>query len=301
MTNYRGFASLVFAATIVSTLSAETHCPGNVASLPFHLVNRHQIILPVSVNHAGPYNFLLDTGTQVTMLDPALAADLHLDTSGTAVVVSAGMHASATFALLDLLTAGSHSVAGQKVLVYDFANLQATGLDIRGILGEDFLEHFDMLIDNAHSVLCLDDTGAMRADVKGAHIPLLTPTQPAQGASLPASLIVLVRLSDGMRPVRLKLDSGANVPFLYNTSDYMALGAFRGVSLHGGTNGARAFTALPPQDVHIANVEVSHITFVTLAGAAKDSRTAEFDGLLTLGLFRRVLIDHADHYAVLEP
>ena len=51
-------------------------------------------------------------------------------------------------------------------------NLQSADLHIQGILGEDFLEHFDMLIDNAHSLLCLDDTGAMRAGVKGTHIPL---------------------------------------------------------------------------------------------------------------------------------
>ncbi len=70
MTNFKWFASFVLAATIVSTLGAETHCPGNVASVPFHLVNRHQIIVAVSINHSGPYNFLLDTGTQITMVDP---------------------------------------------------------------------------------------------------------------------------------------------------------------------------------------------------------------------------------------
>ena len=57
--------------------------------------------------------------------------------------------------------------ANQKVLVYDLKNLQATGLDIQGVLGEDFLEQFDMLIDNAHRLLCLDDAGTMRTEVKG--------------------------------------------------------------------------------------------------------------------------------------
>jgi hypothetical protein len=248
MTNFKWFASLVLAATVVSTLVAETHCPGNVASVPFHVVNSHQIILPVSVNHAGPYNFLLDTGTQITMVDPSLAAELHLSTLGEAEVASAGFHASASFANLDSLQAGSHGVTSQKVLVYDLQNLQAPGLNIQGVLGEDFLEQFDMLIDNAHSLLCLDDSAAMRAEVKGQHVDLLTPTQtPAQTAErapLPKSLIVSVRLSDGMRPVRLKLDSGTNIPFLYNTSEYMALGAYRGASLTGGANGAqRIYTA----------------------------------------------------------
>jgi aspartyl protease len=302
MTNFKGFASLVLAATIVSTLSAETHCPGNVASVPFRLVNRHQMIVDVSVNHSGPYNFLLDTGTQITLVDPSLANELKLSMHGTADVASVGVHASASFAQLDRLDAGSHSVTNQTVLVYDLQNLQATGLNIQGVVGEDFLEHFDMLIDNAHTLLCLDDSAAMRGEVKGSHVPLLTPTQ-TDGSPLPTSLIVSARLSDGMRPVRLKLDSGSNVPFLYNTSEYLALGLFRGASLHGGgANGSqRAFMALPPQNMKIGSVEISKVPFITLAGAQKDSRTSEFDGLLTMGLFRRVFICHADHFVILDP
>ena len=157
MANLKWFASLVLAATVVSTLVAETHCPGNVASVPFHLVNRYQIIVAVSVNNSGPYNFLLDTGTQLTMVDPTLAAELHLGTYGNAEVASVGIHAPASFAKLDSIRAGSQAVTNQKVLVYDLRNLQASGLNIQGVLGEDFLEQFDMLIDNAHSLLCLDN------------------------------------------------------------------------------------------------------------------------------------------------
>jgi hypothetical protein len=302
MANFKGFASLVLATTIASTLSAETRCPGNVSSLPFRLVNRHQIIVAVSVNHSGPYNFLLDTGSQITMVDPSLARTLHLSTEGNAVVASVGTHGSASYAHLDQLAAGSNAVANQKVLVYDLQNLQATGLDIQGVLGEDFLGQFDTLIDNAHSMLCLDNSSVMRGDVKGSRIALVEPAQKESGSTA-GSLIVVAKLSDGMRPVRLKLDSGSNVAFLYNTSDYMALGLFKGASLSGGgANGSRrTFTALPPQNMKIGSVEMSRVPFITLAGVEKDSHTSEFDGLLALGLFKRVLIAHADHFAVLEP
>jgi hypothetical protein len=300
---FKFYTCFVLATASMPALSNAFHCPGNVVSVPFHVVNRHQMIVPVAINQSGPYNFLLDTGTQVTMVDPSLAAELHLAAQGEAVVASAGMHASASFAQLDRVEAGSQSLADLKVLVYDLKNLQAAGLDIRGVLGEDFLERFDMLIDNAHSMFCLDNSGSMRGEVKGAHVALVAPVPAADGAQLPRSLIVSARLSDGMRPVRLKLDSGSNTPFLYNTSEYMALGSFRGASLHGGgANGAQStFTALPPQNMKIGPVEVSHVTFVTLAGVQKDSRTSDFDGLLTMGLFKRVFIDHSDHFAVLDP
>jgi hypothetical protein len=302
MTTFKWFASLVLAAAIVSTLSAETHCPGNVASVPFRVVNRHQMIVAVSVNHSGPYNFSLDTGTQITMVDPSLAASLHLSTQGSAEVASVGMHASASFARLDLLETGSHSVSNQKVLVYDLRNLQATGLDIQGVLGEDFLEQFDMLIDNAHRLLCLDQAGTMRTEVKGTHVALEIPASTTNDATLPKPLIVVTRLSDGRRPILLKLDSGTNVSFLYNTDGYMALGLFRGASLQGGAKGSqRTFMALPPQKVTIGSVEIQKVPFITLVGAQKDSRTSNFDGLLTMEFFRQIFIDHADHFAVLQP
>jgi hypothetical protein len=290
MSILKWFASLVLASAAPTCLFAESHCPGNVASLPYRLVNRHQIVAAVSINHTGPYSFLIDTGTQVSMVDPSLAAELHLSGRGEAVVASAGSNASASFAPVGLIEAGSHAVANQDVLVYDLANLQSAGLDVRGVLGEDFLERFDILIDNAHDLLCLDDSGTMRAEVKGQHIPLLAPAPAAEG-TLPTSLIISVRLSDGMRPVRLKLDSGANTPFLYNTSSYMALGAFRGASLQGGAGARRTYTALPPQTMKIGSVEVAHVMFVTQAGVQKDSRTSDFDGLLSTAVFRRVFIN----------
>jgi hypothetical protein len=303
MTNFKSFASLVLTATIAPALPAETHCPGNVASLPFRLVNRHLIVLAVSINHTGPYNFQLDTGTQITMIDPSLAAGLHLETQGAAIVAGAGSRQSASIAKLDLLEAGSRSVANQRVLVYDLQNLQSADLHIQGILGEDFLEHFDMLIDNAHSLLCLDDTGAMRAGVKGTHIPLVAPAEQANGAALPGLLIIAAHLTDGTRPVRLMLDSGANAPILYNTSQYMALQLSQTVSLRGtSVDGAqRIFSALPPQNVKIGALELSGVPFFSLAGTQKDSLTKGFDGVLTMGLFRRVFIDHVDHFAVFEP
>jgi len=111
----------------------------------------------------------------------------------------------------------------------------------------------------------------------------------------------MVRLTDGMRPVRLKLDSGSNAPFLYNTSAYMALGAFRGASLQGGNGAKRVYTTLPPQEMKVGSVSVPHVVFVTLAGVQKNAGTSDFDGLLPLGLFKRVFIDHAGHFAVLDP
>jgi Aspartyl protease len=300
MSTFKAFASLVLAATIASTLSAETHCPGNVASVPLHVVNRYLLIVAVSVNQSGPYNFLLDTGTQTSAIDPSLAAELHLETQGAAAVAGVGFQGSASSAQLDLIEAGSHAVANQKVLVFGLQNLQSINLHIRGILGEDFLDHFDMLLDNGHNLLCLDDTAAMRASVKGQHIAL---DRAADGATISNSLIVEARLSDGKRPVRLWLDSGSNVAFLYNPSEYMGKRLIRNASQQGtGGNAAQqSLSALAAQGVKIGSTELLNVSFLTPVAGQENSSITEFDGLLTTWLFKRVFVDHADHFAVLEP
>ena len=279
MTTFKLLGCLVLATTIVPALPAESHCPGNVASLPMRVVNGYQIVVPVSINHSGPYDFLLDTGTQMTIVGPALADALHLKTQGVAVVAGAGFHESASFSQLDVLEAGSHSLANQKVLVYGLLNLRSVDSHIRGILGEDFLEHFDILIDYPHRMLCLDDSAAMQAEIKGPRVPLLTPDPAQDGPPLSNLRIITARLSGETQPVRLMLDSGSSIPYLYNTSQRLVPQIKAGESLVGsGANGDQQVDfALPPQKVKIGSSELPGVTFLTLAHARKDSPTRGFD------------------------
>jgi len=303
MTTLKGFASVVLAATMVSTLHAETRCPGNVQSLPLYPVNGHLFVMDVSINHSGPYKFLLDTGTQITIIDSSLASELQLANQGAAEVVGAGFHVSAYLATLDRIEAGTHAVPNLDVFVDELERLRSIDLRVRGIVGEDFLAHFDMLIDNEHAMLCLDDTGAIRGNVKGPHVELLLPAQVGGGVQLPRSLIVAARISHAARPVRLKLDSGSNAVILYDASQYLALGSIQGASFHGagGDGVQRKFEALPPQNVKIGPLEMDNVLFLTPTGSDMNPQGSEIDGLMATSRVRRIFVAHADHFAILEP
>lgn len=160
-------ALLFLAALIPGFLRAESACPANVRAIPFHSINQHQMVVSVSINRSGPYDFLLDTGTQMTVVDLGLAADLHLATTGNANVAGVSFQGPAMYARLDRLEVGDHVSTNQGVVVYDMKNLQNAGFALRGLLGEDFLSRFDVVIDKAHSVLCIDDTGAMLGGLNG--------------------------------------------------------------------------------------------------------------------------------------
>jgi aspartyl protease len=300
MTSLKRLAWIVLAAVLVPAVRAETHCPGNVASVPLRLVNSYQMIVAVTINHSGPYDFLLDTGAQFTMVDPSLAADLHLGTKGLVPVAGTGFQTTSSVVQLDRLQVGPYAVARLEALEFNVQNIRPYNPSVRGILGEDFLQEFDMLIDNAHRVLCLDSSTILRSEVRGSRIALETASETER---VPAnSLILAVRLSDGTRPIRLKLDSGANAPVLYDAAQFKPIELFMAGSLRGtGANGLQiSYIALPPQDVKIGRLQLTNIPFFAPAGSANISKPSDFDGLLPLRLFQRAFICRGEECAILE-
>ncbi len=285
-------------------LAAEQHCPGNVVDLPFRLVHRSQMIVSATINRTGPYDFLVDTGTQITTIYPSLAAELQLKSQGEVRVLAVGLPSRAFFSQLEMIEVGPLAIADHQVLVPQLDNFLGADVHIRGILGANFLGRFDVFIDNAHQMLCLDDTGAMQAAMKGKRIALVTPTAPTPGAGSPGSLLLAVHLSSaGSSPRLLKLDSGTSVPFLHDPAKYMYVGLSEGRLLQGqNLDGIeRTFALLSPQEMRIGNIVLPRVSFATLLGANHDSSRQEVDGLLPTGLFRSVYIGYADRFVVLVP
>lgn len=247
---------------------------------------------------------MLDTGTQVTIVDSSFIANFHLNTEGALTIIGVGSSESASMVRLEGLAIGSHAISDLKVLISDLTKLKSVNLQIKGILGEDFLQHFDMLIDNAHALLCLDETETMRGRIRGAHIPLLTLPQSIGGSSRKAP-IVSVRFDNGIRLVRLLLDSGSNAPFLYDPSNYLAVGVgvFEGAlqSAQGNIGPQQAFIALPPNDIQISDIELWHVSFLALRNQRKDLPEGGFDGLLPTGMFKRVFVSRSAEFGVLDP
>jgi predicted aspartyl protease len=163
------FFFLAALAVAAAPLHPQSSCPANVKAIPFRSLNHHQIIVSVTVNHAGPYDFLLDTGTQMTVLDQSLASELGIPATGNAKVAGLSFDGNVTLAQLQSLALGNHALVNQGVLVYDMKNVQAAGFAIRGLLGDDFLSRFDVFIDHTNNVLCIDDTGSMRVNIAEAH------------------------------------------------------------------------------------------------------------------------------------
>ncbi len=181
----RPFAFVLIAAVFPIAMNAQGGCPGDVNAIPLQRVSQHQMVVGVSINGSGPYDFLLDTGTQMTVVDLALAADLHLKSTGNAQVAGVSFQGPALYSKLDRLEVSGHKAINRDVLVYNMNNVQSQGFAIRGLLGEDFLSGYDVLIDRERNVLCIDDTGAMLGRLRGERVSLISSTSARSGVGAP--------------------------------------------------------------------------------------------------------------------
>ena len=283
------------------TLRAVPRCPASIAGVTPRFVRRALIVIPVKVNHAGPFDFIVDTGTQITAVDPSLASELSLKPQGTVALVSAASHAHAAITVVNTLETAFHLVERPLVIIQDLAPFQAADSRIRGVLGENFLAHFDLLIDYRQKLLCLDDKRTMRDEVHGEHTPLVTPKHPENELPFLERLVISVHLSGtGTQQVLLQLDSGGDVPVLYQKTNLSLLES--AVLLESSMSNTRVpFAAFEPQVMQIGTRMLSHISFLTPVSVAKDMPARAEDGLLPTVLFQRIFICHADHYVVFDP
>lgn len=300
----KGLVCVSFVPLVFPALRAEPHCPGNAASIRPRFVEHSMIIIPVKINHAGPYDFVVDTAEQVTAIDPSLAADQHLRLTGAANIIGAGFHTQASYGHLESIQVGASEVRDPLVASYNLGQIRVTDPRVRGVLGQNFLEHFDLFIDYAHGLLCIDETKQMQQSVKGEHIALMPPLHPERNLPFTQPLLISAHLSGIARPLLLQLDSGINAPLLFDTAKNQVQTPFASAVLHSrGSDGVvHAFAILPPQDIRVGVHAFHQVSFVTPVTPDNDaSQKPEGDGVLPTILFRRVFVSYADHYAILDP
>jgi len=283
---------------------AESHCPGNAASITPRFVRHTLIIIPVKMNGQGPFDFIVDTGSQLTVIDPALATQLKLNLPGTIGVATVGTRVRAHMGELETMEADSQIVEKPLVIVQDLGQLQAVDPHIRGMIGENFLAHFDVFIDYTHKMLCLDATRQMQQSMTGERI-LLVAAQDLEGElSFAPRLILSVQLSNPKgRRLLLRLDSGTNAPTLFACNQETPIWMRKRLSDPGRSAGRaeHTFDLLPARDLRIGNRTLRQVSFVTPVNTGSGNPKCEQDGLLPTVLFQRVFISFADRLVVFDP
>jgi hypothetical protein len=296
---YRWLIALVLAPTFVISAQGETRCPAGVASVRFPALSRNRIVVPAVVNGAGPYDFLVDTGTQFTIVDATLAAQLHLALNAKGELDGLGFRTSTKLAQVDSLQIGSEALRDQFVEVQDLGSLLSRAIHARGILGGLFLEHFELYIDYAHRQLCVGKPKNMKSLQHGVRLDFTAPSEVKGDTSLEGLVVFPVRLpSVTSRPLHFVLDSGSDQSIILHAEKVPPLHLATSATEYGyGITGIeQAFWVLPEQELKVGALTLEK---VSLAISQRPDSGNSIDGLLAAGLFRSVLVNYAERFLIL--
>jgi len=108
------------------------------------------LLVPVSINGRGPYQFALDTGSSMTSISPDLVKELGMSSSSAGGSgLGAGGALEVSFARVKTFALGGHAVSDLDVAVPAFFPMlsQAAGARLDGGLGYNFLRRFRVTLD----------------------------------------------------------------------------------------------------------------------------------------------------------
>jgi predicted aspartyl protease len=267
-------------------------------SVPVHTLKGYLMVVSVTVNNRGPFDFLVDTGTNTTLIDPQLARDLALRPVGRMSLASMNKSVAVNRYFLQTFSVGKASVSHLEALAAPLPELQAIQAKIRGVLGMNFLLQFSFLLDYDQQ----------RFDVfpypEQAHAP--------EGFRVSVEIHdwrILVPVTSAASPQgiwKLSLDSAISELLLLE--DRMGTSG-RGIDRCGQSNCLmQVATNLSRQnaptvrvrDLGIAEAHLQDVPAVVMHNELL-SPTDPSDGLLPASLFRSVFFDRTNASVVFSP
>ena len=298
MSLIRRFNLISLLLACISSLLANASVATTETAAKIRIVKDSMIVVPVTINGSGPYDFLLDTGSTNSMLDQRLADELALRREGEATVV--GFRDSITVSLVhvDSLSIAGATIAGKDFFLSTYVKVPSLPSEVRGVLGEDYLQNFDVLIDYGRQVIQLESgLGSMAESLKGEHLPIeLNGT--VQGEPTFGRLVVTGHISDlGDNSLSLLIDSGANNLTLFREN--LGIGANTQPFVNAGIKSTR----LSMMETRIVNKlslgkrEVYDLAVI----AVRDRPYQDVDGLMPTSLFHSIFISHRGRFVILNP
>jgi predicted aspartyl protease len=167
------------------------------------------ILVPVTVNGNGPFEFILDTGAGLTVVSPELAALVGIDATGSKEAMGAGGKVVVQLGTAASITVGGATRRDAAVAISEELSRIAAvvGSKVDGAFGHGFLAGYVVTIDYRTAVLGLADA----SEPRGASGPSAVPFRLASPAK---PLILVPARVNGTGPYQFALDTGASTTVL---------------------------------------------------------------------------------------
>ena len=145
--------ALVFFCHAASALTASSAPDTTTNTLHVRTIAGYLMIVSVSINDRGPFDFLIDTGTNTTLIDPELATELGLKPKDRLRLSSLASATEVPRYYFQTLRVGPASISNLEALAVSLPQLTALDHRIRGVLGMNFLLQFSFRLDYEHHSL----------------------------------------------------------------------------------------------------------------------------------------------------
>ena len=284
--------ALIIALPVMAAIPVQSAEAG--AGVQFRMVGGFLVVVPLTLEGAGAFDFVVDTGTNTTLIDRELAEQLKLQPVGREHLETLTGAEVVTRYVLSSIQLGDKSMECLTVLGQSMGELHSLDPRIRGVLGLDFLMRFAFVVNYRRRRIGLYDPNQAPNFRNGIRVPI----------EIAESRILIPATSKESRQVtrKLALDSGiAQVLIFIDRSAHVPN------PLPKGGNAIQVKTNLrgvSTKTMTIKDLQVGGVHFGDLPAAVLPPRTAiqgqYEDGLLPTVLFGCLLINPSQGYAVFQ-
>jgi predicted aspartyl protease len=283
-------AAAVLLITLAAPAAAQTPPLAEAAAVTETVRGRadseHRMTVPVRIGANGPYDFVIDTGSQATVVSANIAGRLALPAAGIARIVDMAGRTDVPTVKVASITLGNRSFAAITAPMLEDENIGADG-----ILGTDSLQHQRVLLDFTRNFMAIGDARTLGGN-SGFEIVVTARRKLGQ-------LIMTNAVIDGVH-TEVVLDTGSNTSVgnralqraleRRSSMQRITLVTVTGKEVTADLGVARR---LDIAEVGISNIVIAFADSPVFGALELERRPAMMLGMRELRLFRRVAIDFA--------
>jgi predicted aspartyl protease len=287
---------------LLSFCAASTHAvsaPDQAANTNLHVrtIAGYLMVVSVSINNRGPFDFLIDTGTNTTLIDPELAKQLGLKPKDHLQLASLASATNVPRYYLQTFRVGPAAVSNQEALAMPLPQITALDRNIRGVLGMNFLLHFSFCLNYDRRTLELYPFPEAADVPSGLRVPVEINE---------SRLLIQVASSSSPRGSwKLALDSGIAQFLVFKERIIAPSGpdscGKASCLMQVSTNlAAHSASTILLHDVSIADALLPDTQVVVLRNDLQNSSDPQ-DGLLPAAPFHSVFFDRTSATVIFSP
>lgn len=282
--------------TLLILLTCNHYAQTSDTVVKFRTLQNYLIVVQVQIaasypcrdNDSNTLEFILDTGSNTSIITPEVALRLRLQAIDRMELITANGSVVSHRSYIPHVQVGTKAVASLEVLLDELTEVRRLDKGIAGILGQNFLSRFNYLLDyRSQRLQFVDDVQVSfhgtRLAVELDETCMIVRSEPQSNTS---------------KPLRLVLDSAASQLILFSSRQELDLECSGDSSLAVATNTGRQRTETGVlRQLKLANETFGHLPVAFLTPGARQSA----DGLLPSSLFRAIYFNNQEGYVVLNP